>query len=98
MFKLFSPNLDHLQGQIFHNFTMARPKALAVSNKSAPSKVGIAKATLLTLPAELKLMIFSYLSPTASVCLGLSCKLLYTLHRLIYGKYRCICGAAGRLT
>lgn len=65
---------------------MARPKAIAVSSKSAPSEVGIAKATLVTLPAELKLVIFSYLSLTASVCLGLSSKLLYTLHHSIDGK------------
>jgi hypothetical protein len=58
MFIFFSPTLDHLQYRFFHNFTMARPNAIAVSSKSAPSEVGIAKATLLTLPAELKLVIF----------------------------------------
>jgi hypothetical protein len=86
MFMFFSPTLDHLQYHFFHNITMARPKAITVSSESAPSEVGVAKATLLTLPAELKLVIFSYLSLTASVCLGLSSKLWYTLHRSIDGK------------
>jgi hypothetical protein len=54
------------------------------TSKAAPN--GVAKATILTLPLELKLMIFSYLCSSASVCLGLSSKLLYPLHRSLHGK------------
>jgi hypothetical protein len=54
------------------------------TSKAAPN--GVAEAATLTLPLGLKLMIFSYLCPTASICLGLSSKFFYPLHRSLNGK------------
>jgi hypothetical protein len=66
------------------SFQAATKAATKAPTKAATS--GIAKASLLTLPSEIMLMIFSYLNPSPSVCLGLSSKLLYPLHRSLHGK------------
>jgi hypothetical protein len=46
------------------------------------------RQALINLPAETQLMIFSYLHPVSSTCLGLTCKRFYTIHRKLYGTVR----------
>jgi hypothetical protein len=38
--------------------------------------------------SEITLMIFSYLNPVHSICLGLTCKNFYTIHRSIHGTVK----------
>lgn len=43
-------------------------------------------ATILTIPTELKLQILHLLTKAESTCLGVSCKIFYTLHWERHGK------------
>jgi hypothetical protein len=57
-------------------------------SRSETSTQRASKATLLTLPSEIKFMIFSLLEPSFSTCLGLASKSLYPIHRAIHANVR----------
>ncbi|KUJ19745.1 uncharacterized protein LY89DRAFT_779656 [Mollisia scopiformis] len=58
------------------------------ANEVSESVSTAGPATLVTLPPEILLLIFDYLNPAASTCLGLTCKKLYPVHRAIHGIVR----------
>lgn len=43
---------------------------------------------LKALPDELKLMICEFLGPVESTCLGLTCKIFYSIHRSLQGTVK----------
>jgi len=59
-----------------------------MSHLESPSQPQEAPPNLALLPSELLLKIFSHLDPGNSTCLGLTCKRLYKLHRLLHGSVR----------
>jgi hypothetical protein len=66
------------------------PDISAINSKKASlmphkAKNPVTPATILNLPTEIHLEIFSHLNPGASACFGLTCKKFYSIHRSIHG-------------
>ena len=61
---------------------------MSISPPPAPAPAPPVLASLPLLPSELLLKIFAHLDPGNSICLGLTCKRLYLIHRSLHGSVR----------
>lgn len=62
-------------------FNLLRRADSRIVDKAADSEV-----TFINLPPELHLEIFKLLDDAASICLGIACKKLYSIHHSVHGK------------
>jgi hypothetical protein len=66
-----------------------KPVRSTKSTKSAKAKKPTrTDLTLVGIPPELHLELFQHLDKVTSTCLGLTCKIFYSIHRAIHGKVK----------